>query len=131
VSEATAELGLDYLSDSNSANYNLNGLIMIFMQFLPFLIVYINAIKHMKDTEANYKIKRLFFQISFLLLYLAFCFWQTASNHLFLRFMNTCTLPMALALAFYMTDKRSTKLNKVFMGALALYYLLFTITSVI
>lgn len=131
ISESTSELGLGYLSKYNTANYNINGIILLILQFVPFFIVYFDAIKHMKKNHTNYIINKIFFQISYLLLYTALCFYQTASNHLFLRFINTCTLPMALVLVFYMSDKMSTKLNKIFIGSIILYYVAYSVGFII
>lgn len=127
ISDATSELGLGYLSRDNTVNYNINGFILLVLQFIPFFVVYFDALKKMKRDDNNYTINKVFFQISYILLYIALCFYQTASNHLFLRFINTCTLPMALVLVFYMFDKRSTKINKIFIGSIALYYLAYSI----
>jgi len=131
ISESTSELGMDYLSRDNTANYNINGFILLFLQFVPFFVVYLDSINHMKKGDRNYRINKVFFQVSYLLLYTAFCFYQTASNHLFLRFINTCTLPMALVLVFYMSDKRNTKLNIYFIGSLVLYYIVYSIGFII
>lgn len=131
ISEETSELGFGYLSRDNSFNYNLNGFLLLILQFLPFFIVYFSAMKNMKEDENDYKVKKIFFQISYLLVYVAFCFYQTASNHLFLRFINTCTLPIALVLVFYLTDKRKTQLNKYVIGSLTFYYIAYIFSVVL
>ena len=125
IPDSTSNLGMNYLSAENSYKLNRNGFILLILRYCPFFVVFAHAISHLKKDEEHYNICRLFFMLSYLLLYLAFCFYGTASNHLFLRFSNTSTFPMAIAMTIYLSRITTVTISKYFVGLLLLYYIVY------
>ena len=129
ISEGTYELGIGYLSRENTFAPNLSGYLFLLFTILPFIFILIHAIIYMKKDEENYKTKKILLILTYEIIYVAFCFLGTASNHLFLRFWNTCTFPMALVIPSYLITRKKERINVLFICAITLYYILKIISS--
>lgn len=118
--ETSLNVGMRYLESDFRKEYNLNGLIRLFIERVPVIVLLIWSMVKIYFCKINIAyIYKVLFQYSYVLIYISLLFYENeTSAFLSQRFWDASLFPIAIFLTYFTYPYRRNNIVKISFGGL-------------